>query len=143
MNDAFKQLLVDHHLYRHYVYFLQYIVIAEFCLEDKNSIDVGCSRGQNTFAMAKKSQKVYAFDPLTDLLDSLKNKPNLDNFLDYLIWPNVNLLDKVIYRNAALGNHNEVKDFFVYEKRSRSRFNKLDDDSTLVDKIEIEIKKTR
>lgn len=141
MNEDFKALLVDNHLYRYYVYFLQYIVIAEFCHADKNSIDVGCFRGQNTFAMAKQSRKVYAFDPLNDIIHSVKNKPAVDNFLDYLIWPDNDLMNKIEYYQLGLGNKNEVKDFFVYDKRSRSSVFELQNtDFKIIEKNKIEIK---
>lgn len=142
MNLNFKQILLDNHLYRTYISFLQYIVISEYCLKTTNSIDVGCHVGQYTFAMSKKSNKVFAFDPLPDLLKSIKNKPNLRNFLNYLIWPKQELMSNIVYYQNALGDVNELKDFYVYDKRSRSRLYQMENtDFTIIDKFEVEVKK--
>ena len=140
MNLRLKKKLAEQFLYRSYVQFLQFVVIDHFCNKQFNSIDVGCHTGLYTFAMAKKSKKVFAFDPLADIQNSLKIKKTVDNILNYLVWPDPRLRQNIEYFPNALGDIEETKEFNIYTKRSRSSF--YNEPGLTVDrKVNLKIKK--
>lgn len=82
-----------------------------FCKEDKYSIDVGTHIGMHLIPMAKKSKKVFGFEP---------NKRN--HFIAKLNLLTNELENKVELLNAAAGCTKKGKVSMLYEDRFNSVF---------------------
>lgn len=80
--------------------------INKYCSKDKCSVDIGAHIGIHTVTMAKKSNKVYAFEPNTKTLNTL-NK-NVTGYSNVIVYP------------YAVGNENGVVQFVENEISSLS-----------------------